>query len=57
MSAFLNSGRSEDGIWSILRGRFRPLADIRIIVDQLRCLLSISTRSRLDTDRLDSEVT
>jgi len=28
MSAFLNSGRSDDGIWSILRGRFRPKADI-----------------------------
>ncbi len=27
MSAFLNSGRSEDGIWSISRGRFRPEAD------------------------------
>jgi len=28
MSAFLNSGRSDDGIWSILRGRFRPIAVI-----------------------------
>jgi len=28
MSAFTNSGRSDSGIWSILRGSFRPGADI-----------------------------
>jgi len=27
MSAFPESGRSDDGIWSILRGRLRPEAD------------------------------
>jgi hypothetical protein len=29
VSAFLNSGRSVDGIWSILKGSFRPEADMQ----------------------------